>query len=334
VADRVKHRVVYFGTPAYAVPALRALAASPNFDVELVVTQPDRPSGRGHRTQAPPVKEVAVELGLPVHQPESLRSAAARAPFAELHAEVFVVAAYGHIFGPKTLALPRLGCVNLHASLLPRYRGASPVAAAILSGDAQTGVTLMRMDRGMDTGDVIATRALGIREADTTQTLTERLGELGASIVAEELVRYLAGQIHASPQSTEGASVVRPLTKADGRIDWRLDARAVERHVRAMWEWPRAWTTARGDVLQVHGATVQDGLPMAEPGTVLVGHGDLVVACGNGALRLDVVQAPGGRPQPGAAFLAGRRWESGVRLGDGVESPPTPSPIIRRLTET
>lgn len=320
-------RTIFFGTPDFAVPILERLVAEPGFDVVLVVTQPDRPSGRGRKPTPSQVKLVAELLQLSLYQPPTLRAAEDRAPLLAAQADLFVVAAFGLIFGRKTLAIPRLGCVNVHASLLPRYRGAAPIPAAILNGDAETGVTLMRMEPGLDTGPMLAAAPVAIQPQDTAATLTKRLSTVGATLAAEAIPAYAAGALVPAPQPDTGATLVRPLVKADGWLDWNQRAASLERRVRAMWPWPRAWTTLADAPLQVHAASVAE-LPVAgEPGSVLGASPGLVVACGTAALSLDVVQPAGGRPMSGAALLAGRRVRPGDRLGL-VGAPPPPPPLV------
>lgn len=319
--------IVYFGTPAYAVPALRALNDDRRYRVELVVTQPDRPSGRGRSLRGSAVKDAAEQVGLPIYQPISLRQPDARAPIAAIGADLFVVAAYGLIFGAKTLALPRYGCLNLHASLLPRYRGASPVTAAIMSGDPETGVSLMRMEIGLDTGPVLETRSTPILANDTTESLTDRLAEIGAELAVDGIARHIPLDSAAQEQDSRQATVVRPLVKADGWMVWGEAATGLERRVRAMWNWPRAWTTVNGELLQIHKAGVSN-LDVAGP----VGHvqrvGDqILVASGEGTLRLDVVQPEGKKAMPAVAWYAGRRDFDSLILGL-TGAPPAPPPLI------
>ncbi|HEX5499497.1 MAG TPA: methionyl-tRNA formyltransferase [Thermomicrobiales bacterium] len=326
-------RVVFFGTPDFAVPTLEALAADAQFDVRLVVTRPDRPAGRGRKIEHSPVARAADRLGLPLHQTASLKSDAARAPLAAAAADVFVVAAFGLIFGRRTLDLPRRGCVNVHGSLLPKYRGASPVAAAILSGDHEAGVTLMAMEPGLDTGPMIATERLPIAAADTTAELMDRLARAGASLTLEALPAYVRGEIAATPQPRGDASLTRPLSKADGWLDFTQPAVVLERRVRAMWPWPRAWTTLGEEPLQIHAASVVPAAvdSAASPGVAIVHDAELFVATGDGWLRLDLVQPAGGRPMSGAAFAAGRRLD-GVRFGAAAAPlalPPIVTPIDR-----
>lgn len=326
-------RVVYFGTPAFAVPTLEALVNQAALEVCLVVTQPDRPAGRGRRLAASSVKIAAEAHGLPVYQPPSLRTPDLRAPIADLNADLFVVAAYGLIFGPKTLALPRIACVNVHASLLPAFRGASPISAAILQGDSITGVSLMVMDEGLDTGPVIATGAIPVDPRDTTDSLTHRLATLGAELVATNLARFASGEIVPVPQPTEAATVTRPLVKSDGWLDWNRRADDLERHVRAMWPWPRAWTTIGAEPLQVHQGsivtTTEAKSPVDEPGTLVRLASGAAVACGDGFLVLDAVQRAGGRPISGEAFMLGHSYLEGMVLGaEGRPSSPVPPLIV------
>ncbi len=317
-------RVVFFGTPEFAVPPLEALATDPAFQVVTAVTQPDRPSGRGRRMDSSAVKRSAEALQIPVYQPSTLRDAASRRRLEEMDADLFVVAAYGLIFGPKTLAIPRVACVNLHASLLPRYRGASPISAAILAGDDRTGVSLMVMEQGLDTGPVISAIGEEIRSDDTVTSLTSRLAARAAVLATEGLPPFARGEMSAVPQPS-GATLTRPLAKSDGWLDWERPAEALERQVRAMWPWPRAWTTFGDDALQVHQATVVPGTTEGVPGTVRVDRGMPAIVCGNELLRLDLVQFPGSRPVNGSDAVRGRRLRDGDILGG---SPPPPQPPL------
>ncbi|HEU0113319.1 MAG TPA: methionyl-tRNA formyltransferase [Thermomicrobiales bacterium] len=330
--QRAPMRVVFFGTPDFATPTLEALAADAQFDVRLVATQPDRPAGRGRKIERSPVARAAERLGLPLYQPASLKTEEARAPLAAADADVFVVAAFGLIFGRRTLALPRRGCVNVHGSLLPNYRGASPVAAAILRGDRESGVTLMAMEPGLDVGPAIATVRVPIAPDDTTATLMVRLANAGARLTREKLPAFLRGEIAPTPQPAAGASLTRPLTKADGWLDFTQPAAELERQVRAMWPWPRAWTTLGDEPLQIHAAAVvaadADAAALA-PGAMIVRDGQLLAATGDGWLRLDLLQPAGGRPMRGAAFAAGHGLD-GVRLGQAgapLALPPIVTPL-------
>lgn len=322
-----KIRVVFFGTPGYAVPALSTLAEDERFAVELVVTQPDRPAGRGKALTPPAVKVEAQRLGLPVYQPSTLRDAASRQPLIDANADLFVVAAFGLIFGEKTLAIPRIAPVNLHASLLPAYRGASPVAAAILNGDAETGVSLMVMERGLDSGPVIAKRSVPIAHDATTGSLTEELSRLGASLLIDEIGAFVRGETAPIRQPDTGVTLVRPLTKADGEIDWGLSAVEIERHVRAMWPWPRAWARLGNTTIQVHAASVTQG-PEVGAGTIDVADGRVTVDTGEGVLVLETVQFPGKNPMDRRALANSNRMRTGDRFA--LDLPPR-APIVTKL---
>jgi methionyl-tRNA formyltransferase len=318
--------VAFFGTPTYAVPTLRMLAADPRFDLRMVVTQPDRKAGRGHQLVAPPVKVVAGELGLPLMQPPSLRDEDARDQLRALEADLFVVAAYGLIFSRPILDLPDYGCLNLHASILPHYRGAAPIPAAILNGDAETGITLMMMERGLDTGPIVAVAKTPIEPTDTTETVTARLAEIGARLAADKIPDLIAGRIECYPQPAE-ATAVRPLTKADGQIDWRQPAAHIERQVRAMWPWPRAWTQVGDRQLQIHAASVVPGSASVKPGTVAIVDSKPAFHCGDGrCLIIETAQLAGGKPQPGHALINGRTLTEGDQL---PSADPVDPPFIR-----
>jgi len=310
-----KLRTIFMGTPEFAVPSLRLLADTT--ELALVVTQPDRPSGRGRRLEPPPVKRIAVELGVEVLQPESVKGGAFRTRIAALAPDVIVTAAFGRILGRRLLELPRLGCLNVHASLLPAYRGAAPIAWAIRSGEEVSGVSIMRMDVGLDTGPLYRQERVPILEEETAGELTTRLSLVGAEILGRVLADLPSGLLP-EPQDESLASAAPPLTKEDGRIDWRLDARAVHDHVRAMHPWPCATTAVGDDIVKVHRAAIvaaTGGLTGA-PGVVLEHTRDgVVVACGGGAVRLVELQMPGKRRLDAAAFRAGLRIESGTLLG-------------------
>ncbi|MCO5221696.1 MAG: methionyl-tRNA formyltransferase [Thermomicrobiales bacterium] len=304
------------------------LTRDPRVDVALVVTQPDRPAGRGRKLTAPPVKLHADAAQIAVYQPERLRSEGDRAPIVAAQADLFVVAAFGKIFGPKLLAIPRLGSVNLHASLLPAYRGASPISAAILQGEPETGVTLMRMDTGLDTGPILSARSIPIGPDDTTVTLTSTLAELGAALLSDSLNDLATGSLVPTAQDDSRASLTRPMVKADGWIDWRRPAAEIERQVRAMWDWPRAWTTLDGNPVQIHKARVDDATHDVPPGTVVDTRTTAKVATGSGWLILNTVQNAGGKPVDGSS------WAMQSGAGDMVlgekNAPAAPAlPFIR-----
>ena len=302
------------GSPEFAVPSLEALARA--YQVVGVVTQPDRPAGRGGRLRPPPVKVAAQALGVPVYQPESLRTAGAVERLAAWEPDVVVVAAFGQILPASVLDLPPYGCLNVHASLLPRWRGAAPIAAAILAGDVVTGVTLMKMDEGMDTGPILAQRAEPIRPDDTTGSLAARLAQKGADLLLEILPLYLSGDLVPRPQPEEGVTYCRPLKKEDGRLDWTRPAVELERRVRAMIPWPGAFTTWEGRLLKIlRAAPLADWEGTEPPGTVVPVEGGAAVVAGEGALALLEVQLAGRKPLPIDAFLRGQRTFLGAVLG-------------------
>ena len=312
-------RVVYFGSPEFAVPTLQSLATSPTFDVALVVTQ----GAKG----ASPVEKTAQSLGLPVYKPATLRDPESRVPLIEAEADLFVVAAFGLIFRQRTLDIPRLGAVNVHPSLLPKYRGASPMTAAIEAGDTETGVSLMVMDPGIDTGAVISIEHAGVMSDDTTGSLGSRLADLGAAQAVRDIPRWVAGELSAVPQPNQNASLTRTLTKADGWISWSRPAVEIERHVRAMWPWPRAWTTIHGTPVQIHRAMISEVTIDAQtPGSVISARKQLIVACGEGALELVTVEPAGRRAMQANAYLNGLRAPL-RRLGD-AGAPPAQGPLI------
>ena len=318
-ASRLPIRVVFFGSPDFAVPALRALEEDRAFAIALVVTQ----GAKGPS----PVERAANELALPVYKPETLRDAAAREPLVAAGADLFVVAAFGLIFRPRTLSIPRFGAINIHPSLLPRYRGAGPIAAAIAMGDRWTGVSLMLMDAGIDTGAVVSVERREIAPDDTTASLGARLAEIGAAQAVRDIPRWLTGELAPRPQARYGASLTRTLTKADGWLDWTWPAAELEQQVRAMWPWPRAWTTVGGVPLQVHEARIRaDVEPDVAPGFVIAERKAIVVATGEGALELVAVEPADRRAMSAAAYLNGRRAPL-VRFGETGAPPPQP-PLV------
>jgi methionyl-tRNA formyltransferase len=307
-------RIVFAGTPEFAALALRALIAA-GHDIALVLTQPDRPAGRGMKLQASPVKAVALKHGLPVSQPERLKDEAARRPIVEAAPEVMVVAAYGIILPQAVLDIARLGCVNIHASLLPRWRGAAPIQRAIEAGDAETGITLMRMEAGLDTGPILARAPLAIAADETAGSLHDRLAELGAREIVAWLPRLAAGEVAAAPQDERLATYAAKIGKADARIDWRRSAAEIDRQARAFNPFPGAWTELAGEPLKVWRTRPVAG--RGEPGSVLaVGPAGITVACGDAALVLLELQRAGGRRLEAAAFLAGQDLRPGQRLGE------------------
>ena len=305
-------RLIFAGTPEFAAAALRALIAA-GHDIALVLTQPDRPAGRGMKPRASPVKAVALAHGLTVAQPENLKTEAARAPIAEARAEVMVVAAYGLILPQAVLDLPRLGCVNIHASLLPRWRGAAPIHRAIEAGDRETGITLMQMDKGLDTGAMLARATLPISETDTTGSLHDHLAELGAREIARLLPELAAGRVAATPQDEALATYARKIAKEEARLDWRLPAGELDRRIRAFNPFPGAHALLDGAPLKIWRATPLTA--SGSPGEVLaVARDAFTVACGEGALEIREVQQAGGKRLPAEAFLTGHALQVGDRL--------------------
>ena len=292
------------GSPDFAVTSLRALAAG-GYGIAGVVTQPDRPAGRGGRLVPPAVKQAALELGLSLIQPERLREADAMEQLHTWQPDVIVVVAFGQILRPDVLSLPPFGCINVHGSLLPRWRGAAPIQTAILAGDMETGVTIMKMDPGIDTGPILSQRATPIRPGDTSGTLFKRLSTLGADLLLETLPQYLAGEIHPQPQPEEGATYASMLKKEDGRLDWIRPAQQLARRVRAFNPWPGAFFEWHEGALKVLGAHTAEA--RADPGQHLVHEKLPAVGTSDGLLVLDEVQPPGKRPMPARAFLAGAR---------------------------
>jgi methionyl-tRNA formyltransferase len=307
-------RVAFAGTPAFAAVALRSIIAA-GLDVPLVLTQPDRPAGRGLTLQASAVKQLAQQHGIALAQPRSLKpdgkfaedAAAARAALEAAQPEVIVVAAYGLILPAWVLALPRLGCINIHASLLPRWRGAAPIHRAIEAGDPQTGITIMQMDAGLDTGDMLLVASLPIAADDTTATLHDKLAALGGRLIVETLAVAARGGLAPRLQPEAGVTYAHKIDKAEARIDWRQPAAQIERRMRAFDPQPGCHFEFDDEPLKVWRARVASGFGAA-PGAVQIDAQRFAVACGDGAaLDLLELQRPGGRRQPVAAFLASRR---------------------------
>jgi methionyl-tRNA formyltransferase len=310
----VSLRVGFAGTPAFAARALAAIVDA-GFHVPVVLTQPDRPSGRGMAMTPSPVKALAGERGIGVLQPATLRTDEARAPVVSIPLDVLVVAAYGLILPPAVLTWPRFGCLNIHASLLPRWRGAAPIQHAILAGDPATGVTIMQMDAGLDTGPMIDAVEVPIASHDTTGSLTARLAGAGAAAIVTALRRLESeGSLSAAPQPTDGVTYAAKVDPAQALFDWSLPAADLERKVRAFDPAPGARFALAGDFVKVWSAEV--GSASGAPGAVLAASHDAIeVACGSRSLRLLIVQPPGGKRMSGGAFAAGRRVAAGTRLG-------------------
>ncbi|WP_313083448.1 methionyl-tRNA formyltransferase [Pulveribacter sp.] len=319
-------KVIFAGTPEFARVALQDLLDA-GIEVPLVLTQPDRPAGRGMKLQASPVKQLAQERGIAVAQPRSLRldgkypedAAAAQAAIAAAQADAMVVAAYGLILPQWVLDAPRLGCLNIHASLLPRWRGAAPIHRAIEAGDAETGVTIMQMDAGLDTGDMLLRSALPIAAHDTTATLHDRLAELGGALIVQALQQARQGRLQGEPQPAEGVTYAHKIEKAEAAIDWRQPAAAIERRVRAFDPFPGAATTLAGEAVKVWRCEIDSCSRLSSEalGQILyVNDQGVGVACGDGtALRLTELQRAGGRRLAARDFVRGFTLAPGMVLG-------------------
>lgn len=296
-------RVIFMGTPDFSVPALRAIAA--RHDVVAVYSQPPRAAGRGQKPRPSPVALAAQELGIPVRTPARLRDPQDQADFAALDADVAVVVAYGLILPQPVLDAPRLGCLNIHASILPRWRGAAPIHRAILAGDAETGVAIMQMEAGLDTGPVLALTRTPITADDTTASLHDRLSAMGADLICDVLDRL---PLPAVPQPQEGVTYAAKIDKTEARIDWTLPAEHVDRQIRGLSPFPGAWCMIGDERVKLLASTVVPG--QGDPGTVLP---DFTVVCGSGAVRITLAQRAGKRPMTSADLLRG--WALPPRLG-------------------
>lgn len=304
-------RLVFFGSPPFAVPSLQALLGA--YQIVGVVTRPDRPAGRGLPLRPPAVKLVAQQAGLPVIQPGRVHEPEAMQILRQWAPDLIVVAAFGQILRPEVLNLPAHGCLNIHASLLPRWRGAAPIQAAILHGDAETGVTLMKMDAGLDTGPIIAQRSLPIQEDDTGGSLSERLAHAGAELLLESLPQYLAGCLPPRPQDEALATYAPLLRKTDGALDFTQAVARLQRQVRAYDPWPGSYFLWQGRRINVLKARAKSG-PAYEPGTVVEQDGEPAISTADGLLVLEVVQPAGRRPMRGSEFARGARRFIGTRL--------------------
>ena len=296
------------GSPDFSLQPLRLLAET--YQVVGVVTQPDRASGRGRELKAPPVKTLALELNIPVIQPEKLREPEAMQQLRDWNPDLIVVAAFGQILKKEVLDLPKYGCINIHASLLPRWRGAAPINAAILAGDEETGVTIMKMDVGVDTGPMLAMKKIRIRRDDSAGSVFQTLSTLGANLLIETLTDYLSGTLTPTPQPDEGATYAPMLKKQDGLLDFTRPAVELERRVRAMNPWPGAWFEWNGNVLKVLRASVVSEAKGLSIGIRFTFEGRPAIMSADGALVLEEVQPAGKKAMPGKSFLSGARdWE-------------------------
>ncbi len=305
-------KLVFMGTPEFAVPTLDRLASL--HEIAEVVTQPDRPSGRGQKPSAPAVKQAALRLGIPVWQPESIRKPEALERLRSLAPAAIVIVGYGKIVPQSIIDLPQHGCINLHASLLPKYRGAAPVNWAIIRGETVTGVTTMKIDAGLDTGDILLKQETPIDPGEDAAALGRRLAEIGAPLVAETLRGLEAGSLQPTPQDHSLATLAPILKKEDGQIDWRWPAAEIVNRVRGLIPWPGAYSQFRGEALQIWKAIEITG-DTAYPGTLVTKGGRLMARCGSGLVELLEVQQPGKRRIPASAFLNGARLREGEKLG-------------------
>ena len=314
-------RIIFMGTPELAAVSLRRLIASPEFQLAAVVTQPDQPKGRGLKLQPSPVKEVAQQHNLTILQPQRAREDSFIQQLAELKPELIAVAAYGQILPKAILDLPRFGCLNVHTSLLPKYRGAAPIQHAILNGDSLTGVTIMKMDVGLDTGDILAQEQTPIEAADNSQTLHDRLATIGAELLVRTITQFVSGAIQPRPQPADGVTHAPKIKKTDGEINWTQPARAIWNRVRALVPWPGAFTHLAGQP-QPHLLKIWEAEPVlqsGDPGHVLqADKTGIVIGCGSDALRILTVQREGGRRMSTADFLAGHPLAIGQKVGPGA----------------
>jgi methionyl-tRNA formyltransferase len=312
----VPTRLVFCGTPEFALPSLRRLIAEPDFSIEAVVTQPDRPRGRQQQPTAPPVKEAALEAGLHTYQPEKIRSDAAYDFFTRLVPDVVVIIAYGQIIPARLLEIPRLGWINVHASLLPRYRGAAPVNWAILNGETRTGLTTMRIDPGLDTGPTLLRWETEIGPEETAPQLARRLADAGAPLIVETLRKLERGEISPVPQDHTLATHAPPLKKEDGKIDWSQPAQQIYNRIRGLDPWPGAFTRFRGQLCHIWGRPREGAASSDLPGTISASGSELSVTCGGGSsLRIEAVQLEGRKRVTAREFVNGARLASDERFG-------------------
>jgi methionyl-tRNA formyltransferase len=314
-------RIIFMGTPELAAVSLRRLLASPEFQLAAVVTQPDQPKGRGLKLQPSPVKEVAQQANLTVLQPQRAREGDFIQHLTALQPELIAVAAYGQILPKAILDLPRFGCLNVHTSLLPKYRGAAPIQHAILNGEPETGVTIMKMDVGLDTGDILTQERTPIAASDNSQTLHDRLANLGAGLLVRTIPQYVSGAVQPRPQPAEGVTHAPKIKKMDGEIDWTQPARVIWNRVRALVPWPGAFTHLPAQP-QPQLLKIWEAEPVersGEAGSVLeADKHEIIIGCGSGALRVLVLQREGGRRMSAAEFLAGHPLVAGKKIGLGA----------------
>jgi len=312
-------KIIFAGTPDFAVPALAALINA-GHEIVMVLTQPDRPAGRGMKLKASPVKVLAEQHGLFVFQPETLKNEAVQAKIAQTHADVMIVAAYGLIIPTIVLQMPKHGCYNIHASLLPRWRGAAPIHRSILAGDQETGVTIMEVVPALDAGAMVSKGVVAITEADTTQGLHDALAAMGADLMVEAMQTLAqTGYLASVPQDESQVTYAHKLEKAEAMIDWRKSAVEISRQVRAFNPFPVAQSLLHGEICRIWMATSVAGMPTtALPGTVLDVHDGILVACGDGVLRISELQAPGGKRLSAQVFMQGHALKAGDQFGGAL----------------
>jgi methionyl-tRNA formyltransferase len=310
-------RIVFCGTPEFAVPSLRRLAERPEFSVEAVITQPDRPRGRGQHVSSPPVKEAALELGLHVYQPETIKSESSQEFLKRVAPDAVVIIAYGQIIPARLLTIPRLGWLNLHASLLPRYRGAAPIHWAVANGETITGLTTMQIDAGMDTGPTLLRREVEIGPDETAPELAARMRTIGAELIAESLLRFDRGEISPTAQDEKSISYAPILKKEDGRINWDLPAHKIYNRMRGFMPWPGSYSTFRGQTCHLWGHPETSGAAGADiaPGEIIPSSKGIYAGCGGGTcLRLEFVQIEGRKKISASEFTNGARLATGERF--------------------
>jgi len=313
-------RIVFCGTPAFALPTLKHLIAQPDFQVEAVVTQPDRPRGRGHEVSSSPVKDAALDAGIAVYQPEKIKSESGQNFFTRIAPDAVVIIAYGQIISQTLLDIPRLGWINLHGSLLPKYRGAAPINWAIVNGETRTGLTSMQVNAGLDTGPILLKYETEIGADETAPQLAARLAEAGAPLIVETLRKLDRGELTPEPQDESRATLAPLLKKEYGRIDWSQPAQAIYNRIRGLQPWPGAFTTFRGKNCHIWGRPAADAIqtqPAAPPGAIIANAGELEVACGgNTALHIEFAQLEGRNRVTAREFASGARIAPTEHFGD------------------
>ena len=308
-------KIVYMGTPDFSVGALEALIQA-GHEVTAVVTQPDKAKGRSGQMQCSPVKECAVRHGIPVFQPVKIKTPESMEELKKYEADIYIVAAFGQILSREILEMPRFGCVNIHASLLPKYRGAAPINQCILDGERETGVTIMQMDAGIDTGDILTQKKVIIEDKETAQSLFDKLAQAGAELIVETLPMIEKGEITPVRQDERLASHVKMMDKSMGKIDWTQDAACIERLVRGLDPWPSAYTFCQGRSVKIWSSDALTAGHTEQPGTIVaVAKDSFDVACGKGVLRIYELQLEGKKRMDAKSFLLGSQWKAGMLLG-------------------